>query len=169
MERLQELENTELPEITTNTADKTLEFNDVHKKAIFQIQKSLPNLCKIGWYKKTSSTLSIIKFPEHGTIGQIYTATLQAKDCNGQPMTHGGARIKAQQRRPVQCGILSPSYSFRELQVEDNNNGIYSVKYELSKHNYYNALFIYINGTAMRGSPFILSVKNTSSNAAQKS
>ena len=173
MDRLQELENTELPEITTNTADKTLEFNDIHQKAMVQIEKSLPNLCKIGWQKKkieASPALSTIQFPdEHTAINQIFTATLQAKDCNGQPLTHGGDKVKAQQRRPVQRGILSPSYSFRELQVEDNNNGTYCIKYELCKHRYYNAIFIYINGQAMFGIPFELSVKDMSSNAAQNS
>ena len=82
-------------------------------------------------------------FPGSQIDGNRKKAVVQAVDTNGQRMTTGGANVQIKQ-----VGFIST----RHGQVADNKDGTYTFEYSL----HYSQLYVSINGTPMKGSPFSL-------------
>ena len=170
IKRLHELENTDLPTIESDMND--FAFTAKHDTTIQQIEDSLQQLCDVDWLvqshaatgladvkKKDGSALSAggrgdtqvdpsqctIEFVNRGKnrLGHnIFSATVQTVDFNGERITTGGAKLEATQDE----GGSRP--------VHDNKDGTYTITGLLRV--YSDKLHVKIkNGTPMRGCGWI--------------
>ena len=120
MTRLHELENTALIHTASDKTD--FSFTDRHVMSLKQIQTSLQTFCEVEWSKdqQIDPLRTTVQFAQHHEPLDSYKATVQTFDIRGQFMKIGGAMIKATQN------VVKP---FEQLQIEDNNDGTYSVSY----------------------------------------
>ncbi|XP_072030170.1 tripartite motif-containing protein 2-like [Amphiura filiformis] len=137
MERLNELETAKLPE-TASVIKTDFDFTEKHHSATAQIQESLHDLGDIRWKSQVDPQRCTIQLGLASGSKYKHRAIVQTVDSNGQRMLIGGTKVVATQ-------------SERSLDVQNNNDGTYTIDYDAA---YWCPLYVTINGTEMKGSPF---------------
>ena len=143
MARLQELENTKLPDVIANHTKFT--FTGKHHSSMKEIDESLCKICDMDWKREVEpSRCTILSNEENSTNN--YVAIVQTADMYGENLTIGGVQIRAKV-----CWRAYGSEHSISRSVRDNNDGTYTFTYYVKNHS---DVHVTINGKEINGSPF---------------
>ena len=143
--RLQELENTKLPDVTAHHTKFT--FTGKQHSSMTKNKESLYKICDMD-LKRTAepSQCTIVSNKEDENTFNCYEAIVQTADMHGKKLKIGGVEVEAKVCWKDHGAELSSS-----CYVQDNNDGTYTFTYKVRN---LSNVHVTINGTELNGSPF---------------